>query len=162
MSKLYSRYNIGRTLVLKSLAPVQAGQEVSENYGPVFYFKDRRARQQELRARYWFNCDCRACREDWPVLQKATKVRWRGQEDEAALEDLRTLYDCGADFMEHGQAEDAIQSLTEYINEVYSLVQPPLETVIRAEDKLRTCFNNSGTVLFQETALRTNTAENRR
>ena len=64
--------------------------------------------------------------------------------------------------MEHAQAEDAIESLTEYINEVYSLVEPPLETVVRAEDKLRTCFNNSGTVLFQETGLKVNTAEIRR
>ena len=156
-----ARYNIGRTMVLRSLSPLQPGQEVTENYGPVFYFKDKAARQAELKARYWFSCDCRVCRQDWPLLAGATKVRWKA-ENEAALEDLRTLYDCGTDFMEHGQAEDAIQSLTEYINEVYSLVQPPLETVIRAEDKLRTCFNNSGTVLFQETALRTNTAENRR
>ena len=80
----------------------------------------------------------------------------------SALEDLRTLYDCGADFLEHGQTEDAVESLTEYINQVYSLVEQPLETIIRAEDKLRTCFNNSGTVLFQDSQLKTNPAENRR
>ena len=69
------------------------------------------------------------------------KLRWRkGRQDESALEDLRTLFDCGADFMEHAQAEDAIESLTEYINEVYSLVEPPLETVVRAEDKLSNIY----------------------
>ena len=88
-----------------------------------------------------------------------SKVRWRGEKDESALEDLRTLFDCGADFMEHGQAEDAKESLTEYINSVYALVEPPLETVIRAEDKLRTCYNNSGTVLFQDSQMKTNSAE---
>ena len=106
--------------------------------------------------------DCRACREDWPLLAAATKVRWKGEKDEAALEDLRTLYDCGADFMEYAQTEDAVESLTDYINQVYSLVDQPLETIIRAEDKLRTCFNNSGTVLFQDSQLKTNPAENRR
>ena len=157
-----ARYNIGRTMVLRSLSPLQPGQEVTENYGPVFYFKDKAARQAELKARYWFSCDCRACRQDWPLLAAATKVRWKAEKDEAALEDLRTLYDCGADFMEHAQTEDAVESLTEYINQVYSLVDQPLETIIRAEDKLRTCFNNSGTVLFQDSQLKTNSGENRR
>merc|ERR550519_2091326 len=36
-------------------------------YPQASFFKDRKSRQQELSARYWFTCDCRACREDWPV-----------------------------------------------------------------------------------------------
>ena len=44
--------------------------------------------------------------------------------------------------MEHAQCGDAMESLTEYINDVYDMIEPPLEIVIRAEDKLRTCYNN--------------------
>ena len=51
--------------------------------------------------------------------------------------------------MEHGQAADATGSLEEYVDGMYNLVQPPLETLVRAEDKLRTCYNNMGTVIFQ-------------
>ena len=157
-----SRYNVGKTMVLRSLVPVSPGQEVSENYGPVFYFKSKADRQKELSSRYWFNCDCKACQEDYPLLKEATKVKWKADKNESALDDLRTVYECGADFLEHAQCDDAMDSLTEYINEVYTLVDPPLETVIRAEDKLRTCFNNSGTVLFQDTQLKTNPSENRK
>ena len=53
------------------------------------------------------------------------------------------LYDYGADLMEQAQTEDAMESLTDNINQVYSLVDQPLETIIWAEDKLRTCFNIS-------------------
>ena len=62
---------------------------------------------------------------------------------------MKTLFDCGVDFMDHGQAADATGSLEEYVDGMYKLVQPPLETLVRAEDKLRTCYNNMGTVIFQ-------------
>jgi len=156
-----TRYNIGKKLVLKSLTPIAPGQEVSENYGQVFYFKTKSERQKELSGRYWFKCECRACKDDWPLLKDNNKIHWKGDKNESALEDLKTVFDCGSDFMEHGQTKDAIDSLTEYINEVYNLLDPPLETVIRAEDKLRTCFNDLGTVLFQDTALKTNPQEKR-
>jgi len=45
-----------------------AGEEVSDNYGPVYYFKARAERQAELSARYWFHCACPACQGDWPLL----------------------------------------------------------------------------------------------
>lgn len=51
--------------------------------------------------------------------------------------------------MDHGQAADATGSLEEYVDGMYNLVHPPLETLVRAEDKLRTCYNNMGTVIFQ-------------
>jgi len=158
---LTTRYNIGKKLVLKSLTPIAPGEEVSENYGQVFYFKTKAERQKELSGRYWFKCDCRACCEDWPLLKENNKMLWKGDKNESALEDLKTIFDCGSDFMEHGQGKDAADSLTEYINEVYKLIEPPLETVIRAEDKLRTCFNDMGTVLYQETTLKTNPQEKR-
>lgn len=157
-----ARYNIGQKMVVKALVPVDQGQEVCENYGQVFYFKPREERRKELSSRYWFDCECPACREDWPLLKENTQVRWRGgKAKESALEDLKTVFDCGVDFMEHGQAKEAVDSLTEYINEVYGMVEPPLETVVRAEDKLRTCCNNMGTVIFQDNTpvLRTNPAE---
>ena len=51
--------------------------------------------------------------------------------------------------MEHGQAGDAATSLSEYIDSMYGLVEPPLEKLVRAEDKLRTCMGDLGTVIYQ-------------
>ena len=70
--------------------------QVSENYGQVFYFKSKQERQRELEARlakkdkenytaadhryimhlrYWFTCECPACKEDWPLLKENKKVK---------------------------------------------------------------------------------------
>merc|ERR1719483_520027 len=154
-----ARYNIGKKMIVKSLAPVAPGQEVSENYGPVFYFNNKQDRQRQLNSRYWFSCECKPCREDWPLLKENIKVRWRDMVDTASLDDLKTLYDCGAAMMDDGQTKEAEESLTDYINQMYGLVDPPLEVLIRAEDKLRTCCNNMGTVVFQDMMLKTNPAE---
>ena len=72
---------------------------------------------------------------------------------------MKTLFDCGLDFMEHGQGRDAAESLEEYINEMYQLVEPPYELLLRAEDKLRTCYNSMGSVIFSETVMKNNPAE---
>ena len=39
-------------MVVKSLVVVGKGEEVSDNYGPVYYFKNKEDRQKELKARY--------------------------------------------------------------------------------------------------------------
>jgi len=146
-----SRFNIGKKMILKALVPREVGEEVCDNYGQVFYFKSIEERRKELSARYWFKCECSACKGDWPLLADNKKIKWRnGAVRDSDLDDLKTVYECGVDFMEHGQAVDALESLTEYINTAYSMVEQPIETGIRAEDKLRTCCNNMGTVVFQE------------
>lgn len=41
---------------------------VSENYGPIFTEMEKNKRQTELRERYWFDCKCVPCTEEWPLL----------------------------------------------------------------------------------------------
>ena len=61
--------------------------------------------------------------------------------------------------MENGQTDEAVDNLVESINGLYEVVRPPLDTLTRAEDKLRTCFNNRGTIVFSDSALRVNPSE---
>lgn len=65
-----SRYFVGTSIVLAATRPLQAGDSIGENYGPVFTKRTRSHRQRELRSRYWFRCACRCCAEDWPLLEK--------------------------------------------------------------------------------------------
>lgn len=57
-------------LIFNSIRPHHAGDVVAENYGPIFTKQTLQERQRNLASRYWFKCECRACRENWPVLQK--------------------------------------------------------------------------------------------
>lgn len=45
---------------------------MTENYGPTFTKHPLKERKRMLTSRYWFECDCVACKEDWPVLQHLT------------------------------------------------------------------------------------------
>ena len=159
----FRRLNVGKKLVIKCLSPVAKGNQVTDNYGPVFYFKSKADRQRELACRYWFDCECCGCEEDWPLLGKAADQtgapRWRDQADAAQLSFLQSVFKCGTDFMDNGQTDDAIGSLQEAVTGLHELVRPPLDLLTRTEDKLRTCFNNLGTIVFSDSALKINPAE---
>lgn len=72
------RYFVGTTIVLCTSHPLQPGDNISENYGPIFTKQTLPVRQKHLQSRYWFKCACIACKENWPTLDKLTnKARLR-------------------------------------------------------------------------------------
>ncbi|XP_067005108.2 SET and MYND domain-containing protein 4 [Anabrus simplex] len=72
-----SRYFVGKSIVIRALRPLEQGQVVAENYGPIFVKRPRAARQRTLLSRYWFHCDCQACREEWPMFENQTNSSFR-------------------------------------------------------------------------------------
>lgn len=83
-----ARYFNGTHLIFNTIRPHQEGQLIAENYGPIFTRLNLGVRQRILSSRYWFKCQCTACKEDWPVLEKLNnKSRLRCMND-----------DCGAVF----------------------------------------------------------------
>ncbi|XP_026741665.1 SET and MYND domain-containing protein 4 [Trichoplusia ni] len=67
-----ARYFEGRNIVLRATRPLAPGEAVAENYGPHFMTRPLRQRQRSLACRYWFRCECLACREDFPTLKQMT------------------------------------------------------------------------------------------
>ncbi|KAM3956896.1 SET and MYND domain containing, class 4, member 2 [Aphomia sociella] len=65
-----ARYFEGRNIVLRTTRPLSPGDIVSENYGPHFLLRGLKERQRALACRYWFRCECTACKEDWPTLKE--------------------------------------------------------------------------------------------
>lgn len=74
-----TRHFKSTSLVFNSIRPHTRGEVVAENYGPIFTKQTLAERQRNLASRYWFKCTCRACREDWPTLEKlpTDKCRFR-------------------------------------------------------------------------------------
>ena len=70
MSSCYvHRYFVGGgTVVARAIRGVCAGEEVCENYGPLYTRETREPRRSKLREQYWFECGCEACEEDWPTF----------------------------------------------------------------------------------------------
>ena len=79
-------------MICKALHPLEKGEEVTDNYGQVFYFKSKPDRQKELDARYWFTCGCQPCQQDWNLLGQNDKPKWRGKADNGQLDFLESLY----------------------------------------------------------------------
>lgn len=65
----FYRYFEGRNIVFRATRPLAPGDVVSENYGPHFMMRGLKERQRALASRYWFKCECVACKEDWPTLK---------------------------------------------------------------------------------------------
>ncbi|XP_037939515.1 SET and MYND domain-containing protein 4-like [Teleopsis dalmanni] len=68
-----ARYFVGKKLVLAAIKPHRPNEIVAENYGPTFANVNLKERQRSLRGRYLFSCNCMACQENWPTLQKLDK-----------------------------------------------------------------------------------------
>ncbi|KAK9293616.1 hypothetical protein QLX08_011475 [Tetragonisca angustula] len=67
-----TRYFVGRSIVIRATRSLRPGDVVAENYGPIFTKQSVHERQRTLAGRYWFRCECTACREDWPRFETLT------------------------------------------------------------------------------------------
>ncbi|XP_035734855.1 SET and MYND domain-containing protein 4-like [Vespa mandarinia] len=64
------RYFIGTTIVVRAIRTIEKGEEISENYGPIFTAMPENERKRNLRVQYWFDCKCEACTNHWPMLDE--------------------------------------------------------------------------------------------
>ena len=131
------RFFKGNKLHIKTLHSIRSGEEISENYGPTFYLKPRNFRQHELSGRYWFQCSCKPCSQNWPLLDNLST--------NCNLEPLKAV----DELLSRGNVTDAIKDLSKIL-ETYRKDQVPNQLMIRAEDKLRTCISNLGSVTVAE------------
>ncbi|XP_030751976.1 SET and MYND domain-containing protein 4-like [Sitophilus oryzae] len=63
-----TRHFVGKDIVLVAARPIKANEPVPENYGMIFTRKVLSDRQRTLSSRYWFQCRCLACTQNWPAI----------------------------------------------------------------------------------------------
>lgn len=64
------RYFVGTSIVICASHPLQPDDTISENYGPIYTKQPLQLRKRNLQSRYWFDCTCICCTENWPTLDK--------------------------------------------------------------------------------------------
>lgn len=64
------RYFRGTTIHINTVKPIEAGLQISENYGPIYTQEERTERQLKLNDLYKFECCCDACLENWPTFDR--------------------------------------------------------------------------------------------
>ena len=67
------RYYVEDHVVVQAIKNIRKGDEICENYGPIFFHSDKEDRVQRLEKQYWFRCECVACQENWPTMHEMTQ-----------------------------------------------------------------------------------------
>ena len=68
---------MGRKCVLRANRTINVGEEILDNYGVYYLAFSKKDRQKRLKQQYFFECDCPACKKNWPTLAEI-KVRFEG------------------------------------------------------------------------------------
>ncbi|KAK7065829.1 SET and MYND domain-containing protein 3 [Halocaridina rubra] len=69
-------YFIGRSLVMRAVRPISAGEELTISYIKPFQ-KAKKQERKILLQRYWFSCTCEACVNDWPTFPNLPALRFK-------------------------------------------------------------------------------------
>lgn len=169
------RYFDGNKMVIVNLRPLKTGEVLYENYGPVFTHNKLLERQRKLSSRYWFKCQCTACREDWPTYDTMPDVRrvkcttcgtglpQRSHKQSnvkcpecgsstnvvAALkevEEAQKFYVAGCKNLDEGKREEAIASFCQYTDLITQYLAPPFRELHLAVQSLRLLVAARGTI----------------
>merc|ERR1712156_861302 len=57
---------------VQTIKNIKKGEEICENYGPIFFHSAKEDRQERLKAQYWFDCNCISCEDNWPLMHEMT------------------------------------------------------------------------------------------
>ena len=60
----------GSTAVYRSYYNIKPGDEITVDYGYVYFHHPKEQRQSVLKYNYYFDCACKACKLGWPLLEK--------------------------------------------------------------------------------------------
>ncbi|XP_055607598.1 SET and MYND domain-containing protein 4 [Uranotaenia lowii] len=145
-----TRTFLGTSLILHTSRPIAKGQVVPENYGMHFFRQPLALRGRNLRSRYWFKCDCKACSEDWPLMDRLSdkprmlcphpgcenvlKVQgkcWKCKKAANFDTSIKTLNECESLYAEAAKkmkdefTDEAIALLCKGISLFYKVAVPP-------------------------------------
>ncbi|KAI5731580.1 hypothetical protein M8J77_012647 [Diaphorina citri] len=74
------RYFRGTMVYVNLCKNFKKGDQICENYGPLYSQVRKTERQNTLKSQYWFDCHCIACEHDWPLFEEmeaAQDLRFR-------------------------------------------------------------------------------------
>ncbi|KAI8429547.1 hypothetical protein MSG28_000178 [Choristoneura fumiferana] len=125
------RYFSGRHVVVRAVKNIKKGEEVAENYGPIFTTVEKAKRLAQLKEQYWFECSCTPCQQNWPLIQCHIAV---------TVLDTDMLERLGKAAMEEGKYGEAMKKFIEVLKLYDTTLVPPYRSYYNCVQDLRRCM----------------------
>ena len=59
----------GSTAIYRAYKNVKKGDQITVDYGPIYYLQKKDERQLHLKNNYYFDCECPPCKNNWPMWE---------------------------------------------------------------------------------------------
>ena len=115
---------------------------MSDTYSQIFAAEDKAARAKALE-KYNFTCACAACSEDWQKLPKLRSKlsgmpagNYLSEPTKTRLSRVKSLEAAAAKLRGSSSMENVLSAEVELMRELQSLLRPPHQMLLRAEDRV--------------------------
>ncbi|XP_019632879.1 PREDICTED: SET and MYND domain-containing protein 4-like [Branchiostoma belcheri] len=162
----------GKTLIVRAVSHIKAGEELLHCYGPHAGRMGRTERQAALLEQYYFSCSCDACQEEednpdtvdifsaykCPFCSNAAKLQdhkltctsttCNTQADtdniKTTSEKIQDLFIQSCALLEEGQVQEAVSGLKQCLVLQWKILHPSNKDIARTHDALARCYATTG------------------
>ncbi|XP_043280616.1 SET and MYND domain-containing protein 4-like [Venturia canescens] len=143
---MVSRIHYGSSVALYAVYPIQAGEQVFDNYGSHYAMESLYTRKRKLQRQFFFECQCRPCREDWPVFTRIPSLQESHLNRQQLMKVQKVLknFNKYVGFATDGNVEDKpyiVKDLTQMIKTLFDYVDLPCREINEITETLKRVYD---------------------
>ncbi|XP_017795167.1 PREDICTED: SET and MYND domain-containing protein 4-like [Habropoda laboriosa] len=129
------RHFEGLTMITRALEPIYPGDQIFTNYGAAYAYTTKSERREKIMQDYFFECDCIACTNDWPIYNEILKNHIGSISKNKEL--VQKLKPYKQRLVKNMYDIDAVKSV---LGILYKEVSQPCEEIVHAEQYLKSYY----------------------
>jgi hypothetical protein len=141
----------GSHIIVRTLEPIKKGEQVTISYKHDFFSTPKIDRINYLKEAYFFNCECKACIQSWPLFEYLpTKdvlslelMQELNELNMKALSKYKYLLDCDSDVQK--QFAFGLDFTMEFLNRLHKKGNSFNQVYFQIKNELRDIYRRSGT-----------------
>ncbi|XP_031832591.1 protein-lysine N-methyltransferase SMYD4 [Nomia melanderi] len=145
------RLSRSKDLIIYVLCPIKQGEQIFDNYGDCHELNSKVERQRALSERYFFDCNCVACQEDWPLYynMKPYASFVKNTKDLRKLNQTLRKFNTYVDIVTEGNTADKpyiLNDLLKMIKILHKLVPTPCLEMLNVRETLKQVYCSQGNI----------------
>jgi len=138
--------------IVRTIRSLSAGDELLDNYGYHYAVMGREERARKLYNQYYFNCNCAACSNSWPLYPSLsqTAVPLPGTQPEQAKQTISEhhkaakQYKKAFDLVLNGKFSDSLPILLEHLTFLDNNISRPMREYNDCQEAIKQCYSVEG------------------